>query len=58
MTDYIDEFCGKQHRRAVALLASMAFNSLVDNEDVRKALEPSTRKSRRHKIRAPDQKKT
>jgi hypothetical protein len=36
----------------------MAFNSLVDNEDVRKALEPSTRKSRRHKIRAPDQKKT
>jgi hypothetical protein len=46
MTDYMDEFCGKQHRRAVALLASMAFNSLVDSEDVRKALIPSTRKGR------------
>jgi hypothetical protein len=57
MTSYIDEFCGKQHRRAVALLASMAFNTLVDNEDVRKALEPSTRKGR-HKIRAPNGEKT
>jgi hypothetical protein len=49
MTDYMDEFCGKQHRRAVGLLASMAFNSLVDEEDVRKALAPSTKKGRKPK---------
>jgi hypothetical protein len=47
MTDYMDELCGKQHRRAVAMLASMAFNSLVDSEDVRKALIPSKEKDRR-----------
>ena len=47
MTDYMHEICGKQHRHAVAMLASMAFNSLVDSEDVRKTLEPSTREGRR-----------
>jgi hypothetical protein len=57
MTDYMDEICGKQHRHAVAMLASMAFNSLVDNEDVRKALEPSTREGRRRKVRALSAKK-
>jgi hypothetical protein len=56
MTDYMDEFCGKHHRRAVAMLASMAFNCLVDNEDVRKALGQSTREGRRH-IRALKTKK-
>jgi hypothetical protein len=58
MTDYMDDFCGNQHRRAVAMLASMAFNSLVDNEDVRKALLPSTKESRRRKVRALITKRT
>jgi hypothetical protein len=58
MTDYMDEICGKQHRPAVALLASMAFSSLVDNEDVRKTLEPSTRKGRHSKIRALNRQKS
>lgn len=58
MTDYMNEFCGKRHRRAVALLASMAFNSLVDNEDVRKILAPSEKKGRHRKIRAFDREKT
>ena len=58
MTDYMDEICRKQHRRAVAMLASMAFNCLVDNEDVRKTLEPTTKEGRRRKIRALKAKKT
>jgi hypothetical protein len=46
MTHYMDEICGKQHhRRAVAMLASMAFNSPVDSEDVRETLRQSTRRS-------------
>jgi hypothetical protein len=52
MTNYMDEMCGKQHRHAVAILASMAFNSFVDDEDVRKTLLPSTREARRRKVRA------
>jgi hypothetical protein len=58
MTNHMNEFCGKQHRHAVALLASMAFNSLVDEEDVRKSLAPSTKKGRKLEIRAFDRKKT
>lgn len=58
MTDYMIEFCDKQHRRAVALLASMAFNFFVDEEDVRKSLEPSTKKDRSLKFRAFDREKT
>jgi hypothetical protein len=46
MTDYMDEICGKQHRHAVALLASMACKDQVDDEDVRNTLRPSTRKGR------------
>jgi hypothetical protein len=58
MTNYMDEICGKQHRRAVALLASMAFKDEVDDEDVRKTMNPSTRKGRRSKIRALNTKKS
>jgi hypothetical protein len=36
----------------------MAFNSLVDDEGVRKAIMPSTRKGRRRNIRALNTKKS
>jgi hypothetical protein len=58
MANYMDELCRKQHRRAIAILASEAFNSHVEDEDVRKALIPSTRKGRRRKIRALNTKKS
>ena len=45
MTDYLDEFCGKQHRRAVAMLAGIAFDFAVDSEDVRRALDRRIKKS-------------
>jgi hypothetical protein len=46
MTNYMDSICGKGYRAAVAMLASMAFNCLVDKEDVRMALRKSTREGR------------
>ena len=58
MTDYMGEICGKQHRRAVAMLASMIFDDLVDEEHVRKTLRPSTREGRRRKCRAPEAEKS
>jgi hypothetical protein len=58
MTDYMDEICGKQHRHAVALLASMACKDQVDDEDVRNTLRPSTRKGRHRWIRALNAKKS
>jgi hypothetical protein len=47
MTDRMDELCGKQHRRAVALLATMASKKTVYEEAVRKTLMPSTKEGRR-----------
>jgi hypothetical protein len=58
MTNYMVQMCGKQQRRAVALLASMAFDSSVDEEDVRKTLAPSTKGGRTRKNRAFSQEKT
>ncbi len=58
MTSYMDSICGKGYRRAVAMRASMAFNCLVDEEDVRKSLKPTTREGRRRTIRALEVKKT
>jgi folylpolyglutamate synthase/dihydropteroate synthase len=58
MTELIDQHCGKRHNRAVAMLASMAFDRPLDNEDVRKALAPSTKEGRRRRIRTPDAKKS
>jgi hypothetical protein len=52
---FMKEFSGKEHRSAIALVASAAFNTDVDNEDVRKALTPSTRVGRR--VRALGRKK-
>lgn len=52
MTNYLVEICGKQHRRAVALLANMAFNALIGDEDVRNSLRPSSKNGRRRGIRA------
>jgi hypothetical protein len=46
MTGYLQAFCGKEHRTAVATLVSVAFGQTIDNDDVRKALESSTRKKR------------
>jgi hypothetical protein len=46
MTLYMEDFCGKRYGSAIGLLASDAFNTLVDAEDVRKTLGPSTRKLR------------
>jgi hypothetical protein len=58
MSNYMDSICGKGYRRAVAMLASMAFNCLVDEEDVRKSLKPTTKEGRRRTIRALEAKKT
>jgi hypothetical protein len=46
MTRYMEDFTGNQNREGVALLASIAFNSTIDKEQVRLALRPSTRKMR------------
>jgi hypothetical protein len=46
MIRYIEDFCGKRSNEAVAVLASIAFNSTIDAEQVRLTLRPSTRKSR------------
>jgi len=46
MTQYLVDFCGKQHRSAVATLVAIAFGRTIDEEEVRKALEGSTRKGR------------
>jgi hypothetical protein len=42
MTNYMKELCGKKHRHAVALLASMAFNCVVDDDDVYDFLRSSS----------------
>jgi hypothetical protein len=55
--EFMKEFTGQEHRSAIALLASAAFDSVLDNEDVRKALGPSTRAERR-RVRAHSRKKT
>jgi hypothetical protein len=55
--EFMKEFTGQEHRSAIALLASAAFNSVLDNEDVRKALAPSTRTGRKG-VRAHSRKKT
>jgi hypothetical protein len=55
--EFMKEFSGKEHRSAIALLASAAFDDTVDNEEVRKALAPSTRGGRR-RVRALGRKKT
>ena len=52
MTEAIIETCGKQHDAAVALLANMAFDLAIDQNDVRKSLAPSTQAARRLKSRA------
>ncbi len=46
MTNFMKELCGKPHHRAVALLASVAFNCVVDDVDVHNFLKPSRRKLR------------
>jgi hypothetical protein len=58
MGKYMEELCRKQHRHAIAILANIAFNFDVDDEDVRKALITSTRKDRSRKIRAFDTQKS
>lgn len=58
MTGFLDEMCSRQHRNAVAILASMAFDSLVDNDDVRRALGSSTRGERLRRKRAFKEKKS
>jgi hypothetical protein len=46
MADYMVEMCGSQMRHALSILASMAFNCSVVDEDVRKTLIPNTRAAR------------
>jgi hypothetical protein len=46
MTTYMNDFSGKPQHPAVATLTNIAFDVGIDGNDVRKALEPSTRNAR------------